>query len=88
MFRCGCCRTRRKTWEGMQAHLKKWGHAVCRCGGYHYAHRPGSKFCDLNPMCEVWRHLRAGDCGDDELAELEVEIAATKPGKPFKMWRD
>lgn len=50
MFRCPSCRTRRKDYQLFTQHIRTSGHALCRCGGYHYAHRPGSPFCESNPV--------------------------------------
>ena len=48
--RCPACRTRRATFTALLQHVKHSGHAVCRCGGYHYPHRPGSGCCMQSPM--------------------------------------
>lgn len=71
----------------MLKHVADSGHRLCNCGGYHYAHRPGSRFCVANPMSDVWIAARDG-CTDDELLEVEIECAVNKPGKPFNHWRD
>lgn len=59
--RCPVCRTRRKDPLLMLRHLQESGHRSCGCGGYHYAHRPGSKCCDSNPMCGVNQAVRRGE---------------------------
>lgn len=53
LFRCPECRTRRKDFKLFTQHLKTTGHALCRCGGYHYSHRPGSPFCETNPLAAL-----------------------------------
>lgn len=65
MFRCLGCRTRRKTWPKMQEHVQKSGCQLCHCTGYHYAHRPGSRFCHQNPTSIMWAEWNRG-------AEIEV----------------
>lgn len=32
----------------------------CECQGYHFPHRPGSRFCRLNPLAPVWEVERRG----------------------------
>jgi len=85
--RCPACRTRRTTFTALLAHLEKSEHVVCKCGGYHYPHRPGSRFCDQNPMSDVWRASHSG-ASDEELQEIQTEIAYEKKGRPFNKWRD
>ena len=87
-YRCPGCRTRRMLFTDMQAHVVKTGHKACRCGGYHYAHRPGSPFCVSNPMSDVRIADRQGDCTDEQLLEIAVDCAWRKPGRPFTKWRD
>lgn len=90
MNRCPGCRTRRATFAAMLEHIKRTGHKLCDCGGgghYHYAHRPGSRYCTQNPMSDVWIAADSG-ATKEELLEIEVEIALSKPGRPFKNWRD
>lgn len=80
MWRCPVCRTRRVTFLSMLQHFSKWGHgAACKCGGYHYPHRPGSPCCESNPLAHVHRALRAGETIDP--LDLAVEIAWHTPGK-------
>lgn len=45
----------------MAAHVATSGHALCKCGGYHFAHRPGSPMCESNPICDLWRAMRQGE---------------------------
>lgn len=86
MFRCPDCRTRRKDWGLFTQHLHASGHRLCDCGGYHYKHRPGSPYCHGNPMSAVLHALRDG-ASDEQVAEIEIEVATTHPGKPFRRWR-
>lgn len=60
LFRCPECRTRRRDCGLFTKHLKTTGHALCHCGGYHYAHRKGSPYCESNPMSDVWLASRQG----------------------------
>lgn len=72
MLRCPGCRSRRSTYKALQQHLKLTGHKLCTCGGYHYAHRPGSPYCHGNPLSvlrEAWRR--------DEPEEVLLMIAAS-----------
>ena len=73
MLRCPACRSRRATYQSMQLHVKATGHALCTCGGYHYAHRPGSPFCDANPKAPYFHAMRAG-ADDEQLLEILVDI--------------
>lgn len=83
--RCPACRTRRATFVSLLSHVKHTGHALCACGGYHFAHRPFSRFCDQNPMADMWRAERDG-ATDQQLLDIEVEVAFTRPGRPLKVW--
>jgi len=47
---------------------------VCRCGGYHFTHRPGSPHCEANPRVDINRAKRAG-ATDDQLDELRLDLA-------------
>jgi hypothetical protein len=80
IFRCPECRTRRRDYGLFTQHLKTTGHALCHCGGYHYAHRPGSPYCEGNPMSDVLLASRYGT-PDSELADIAAWCAFTKPGK-------
>lgn len=73
IFRCPACRTRRKDWGLFSAHLQESGHRLCKCGGYHYAHRPGSTYCERNPMCDLHRASRAG-ADAETLAAIRDEL--------------
>lgn len=69
--RCPVCRTRRKTWEAVRDHQQRCGHLyACRCGGFHFPHRPGSSACDLSPRNTYYRALRNGVPKNDAEALL------------------
>lgn len=80
LFRCPDCRTRRRDYGLFTQHLKSTGHALCKCGGYHYQHRPGSPYCEKNDMGDVWIAARQGE-SDDVLDDIAAHCAFTKPGK-------
>lgn len=85
MIRCPECRTRRATWLSLQAHIAKAGHKLCKCGGYHYAHRLFSRYCQQNPMYELHDAQRAG-AGVHELLEIEMDCVWQKAGRPLRSW--
>lgn len=80
MYRCPACRTRRSSYKLFTQHLRATGHKVCTCGGYHYAHRPGSPCCEQNPSCDLHQALRRGD-KQDVLMEIMAHIAWETKGK-------
>lgn len=82
MLRCPECRSRRATYASMQAHIKASGHKLCTCGGYHYAHRPASPFCEQNPRSAYYHALRAGE-PDEVLLEILVDVAWSQRGRPL-----
>ena len=86
MIRCPACRSRRATWKSLFTHLLTTGHKLCRCGGYHFAHRPGSPLCEKNAMSDVRHAARHGADMDLQL-EIAAHCAWEKPGKPMKEWR-
>lgn len=91
VFRCPACRTRRKLFTSMIAHIKESGHRLCDCGGggfYHYPHRPGSPCCTANPMSELQQALRTPGIEPETLEEIELDCVLQNPGKPFNKWRD
>ena len=51
--------------------MQEAGHKLCTCGGYHYAHRPGSPYCIRNPWSEYREAVRR-----DVEPEIVKEIAA------------
>lgn len=65
ILRCPECRTRRKDYGLFTQHLRESGHRVCICGGYHYAHRPGSPYCYSNPLSALLHADRQGIAGED-----------------------
>lgn len=81
-LRCPECRSRRATYASMLLHVKATGHKLCQCGGYHYAHRPGSPFCEKNPRSGYYQALRAGE-PDEVLLDILLDMALTHPGKPL-----
>lgn len=83
LFRCPECRTRRRDYGLFIRHVKSTGHTLCNCGGYHYKHRKGSPFCEVNPMSAVLLASRAGT-PDHECDEIALDIALTMPGRIYK----
>ena len=65
LFRCPDCRTRRKDYGLFTRHIQATGHRLCRCGGYHYEHRTGSPFCEVNPLSPIRMADRYGATEDD-----------------------
>ena len=80
MFRCPACRTRRQDYGLFAQHLRESGHKLCHCGGYHYAHRPGSPYCVHNPWSALKDAIRRGE-SDEVLMDIAAEIAWDCPGK-------
>lgn len=84
MFRCPQCRTRRKDYGLFTQHLRASGHGLCNCGGYHFAHRPGSPLCEQNPR-SVWNDAIRQGASLDDLIEIILyvpgEIGGSEP--PF-----
>lgn len=64
----------------MVLHRLKCKREVCWCAGYHYAHRPGSKFCDRNPMGVYWQAVRRGE-SDEVLMEIQLDVLWNNPGR-------
>lgn len=87
-FRCPACRTRRTSFIKLIEHCAAKKHTLCTCGGYHFAHRPGSPTCVENPMSDVHVALRGSGVTEDELLEIEMHCVWEKPGRPFNEWRD
>lgn len=89
MLRCPACRTRFALFSSLQKHLEKTGHKLCDCGGggvYHYKHRPGSPYCLHNPMAPVRLAMLQSNVTDEELQEIEIEIAVNGQGRPLRQW--
>jgi hypothetical protein len=78
MYRCPQCRTRRKDYLLLVKHMVEAGHGLCTCGGYHYAHRSGSKHCAANPWSIYYEAERRG-ATKTELEELRLEIVMENP---------
>lgn len=74
LFRCPHCRTRRKDPLLMLEHMRSSGHRSCTCGGYHYAHRPGSRCCVVHPEGELHLASRRGE-PLEVLREIAMELA-------------
>ena len=84
-FRCPACRT---SFVALVEHCRVHGHTVCGCGGYHYAHRPGSPYCEQNAMSAVRIAARQEGITADELLEIAVDCAWGKSRSPvYKMER-
>lgn len=79
-YRCPECRTRRTDWLSLLAHCDKSRHALCRCGGYHYSHRPGSPYCMKNLWSDFNHAERAGESAE-MLLEITADIAFDNPGQ-------
>lgn len=74
-IRCNHCRTRRATGTQIFMHLLQSPDcAPCTCGGYHFAHRRGSPYCEAHPDCDANRASRAG-ATDDEVKEIQRRVA-------------
>lgn len=82
-YRCPACRTRRTDWLALLAHCNAHGHGLCTCGGYHFAHRPGSPCCEKNPMGPLHSAIRADSAG---LAEIEMDCVWHGAGREMKTW--
>ena len=79
LFRCPVCRTRRRSWPVFQRHVQATEHrAPCDCGGYHHKHRPGSRFCHLNPLAPL-RHADRQRVDDDSLRDIASRIVTERP---------
>lgn len=80
-LRCVECRTRRATYASMQAHYEASGHKLCTCGGLHYPHRPGTRYCDSHPMAGLHRAMRCADLTDEEIEDIAIELRLATPMK-------
>lgn len=82
-YRCPECRTRRSTLALLKAHMVASGHRVCNCGhvsygGTGFPHRPGTPYCDSNPLSAMWQAQREGaDAG--ALREIAEYINTSNP---------
>jgi hypothetical protein len=57
----------------------------CYCGGYHHAHRPGSRCCEHHPLHIAYRAQRAG-ADHDEVQDLKLDATLDKATKT-RPWR-
>lgn len=78
ILRCPDCRTRRTTRGLFTRHVQATGHKLCRCGGYHYAHRPGSPLCAYNPLSALRLADRDG-ADEDDLIRCALYIISETP---------
>lgn len=78
VHRCPACRTRRKDHALFTRHLRESGHRLCRCGGYHYSHRPGSPYCEENPLSIILIADRQGE-PEESLIRLAQTLAREQP---------
>lgn len=79
-LRCPGCRTRRATFTSLVNHIAASGHRLCRCGGYHFAHRPCGGYCHQHEMATARDAARRGAEGE-ALATLIAEVAFDTPGR-------
>ena len=80
MLRCPECRTRRMTHTGVVEHIKKANHALCDCGGYHYKHRPVSRFCHANQWAAYYEAAKRGE-SEEVLIDISNYIAKEQDEK-------
>lgn len=74
---------RHATFTGLLDHVRASGHRLCRCGAYHYPHRPTSGCCHQHEMSAARLAARYGVTGD-ALADIIAEVALTTPGRVSK----
>jgi len=79
VYRCPECRTPRKSYELFVKHCLACPRKTCTCGGYHYAHRPGSPCCEHNPMSVLHSAARAGE-PPEVLDDIRLELALAGVG--------
>lgn len=84
MFRCPECRTRRRDHGLFTRHLAASGHKLCNCGGYHYSHRPGSPYCEVNPVSALLLADRYG-ANEQDLMRCARSIIETTPSAAAKV---
>lgn len=80
MLRCPQCRTRRASFVSMLKHINEKGHKLCGCGGYHYKHRPGSTYCEENPMAPLYHAMRCADLTDEEIEDIKIGLILESAG--------
>lgn len=76
--RCPACRTRRVDFGLFTAHIRATGHKPCWCSGYWFAHRPGSPYCEYNPLSALRMADRYG-AGEDDLIRCALSILSETP---------
>lgn len=74
IYRCPSCRTRRKSYSVLLDHIAKSGHRTCNCGGYHFPHREGSKFCNANPIAHIYLCERYGGKSEDMIRAARAAL--------------
>lgn len=79
VLRCPECRTRRVDKRLMVMHRLGCIRPLCRCGGYHFAHRPGSRFCWLNPFAALNDAIRRGE-SEEVLLDILIDMTWDNPG--------
>ena len=58
---CPSCGARKWMVDKWRIKHEVWGHGdTCYCGGYHFQHRKGSRYCDSNPNAEQHWAVRLG----------------------------
>lgn len=76
MLRCIVCRTRRTTALSMKKHMEESGHKkACNCGGYLFAHRPGSPCCELNKYSRTNLAKRNPHSSDEDIIDAFLDDA-------------
>lgn len=71
MLRCPACRTRRVDPHLMVLHRLHCPRPLCHCGGFWFAHRPGSgPTCDQHPRGKLNQALRGVTDPDERLTIL------------------
>lgn len=80
--RCPQCGTRRATFVSLIKHMETSGHEPCRCGGYAWPHRLGSKLCDAHPRVVVNRAI-AADASDEDIMDAELDVIWDSAGEPM-----
>ena len=81
MLRCPQCRTRRSTYGLLTRHIRVSGHGLCNCGGYHYAHRPGSPCCEQNPY-GAYNDAKRRGCSREVLIDILDDVRWEFNGEP------
>lgn len=77
-YRCPECRTRRTDFVKLLEHVQTSKHKLCGCGGYRYVHRPGSPFCESNPLSALLMADRYG-ATDDDLQRIRDYLTIEHP---------